>query len=139
MFSYHPLSGETINGCFTKKGWQADTGTTPKSHSHKEVASLADCALYCFADLDWCDGFNFLPKKSTGKSNCFPRQGAKLKAKKSAQSIAGWCPKKNGNLMLMNFIQSVLSQAFLLPRPSPSSPPTCSAPAREKFVSSQSM
>ena len=95
MLSHHALSGKKINGCFTKEGWYTYTSLTPKYQFHKEVASLAACALYCSADLDWCDGFNFLPNNPMGNANCFPRQLAKLKPTHSG-NIAGWCPNDKG-------------------------------------------
>ena len=102
MLSHHTLSGEKLNGCFTKEGWNTYS-FTPKYQSHKEVDSLAACALYCSTDLDWCDGFSFLPNNPKGRSNCFPRQGARLRAQNphgKELMIAGWCPNNKGDVYL---------------------------------------
>ena len=79
--------------------WQVYAGTAPRN-THKEVDSLKSCAEYCSDELDWCDGFNFLANNSKGKSNCFPREGAKLRAQDNTATelkFAGWCPNNKGD------------------------------------------
>ena len=93
------LAGNKLNGCFTKSGWIAYEGFT-KKNGHKEVDSLAKCALHCSTELDWCDGFNFHPHNIKGYSNCLPRSGTKLRAQGNTSTelrIGGWCPNNKGN------------------------------------------